>query len=94
MNFQKNALILLCFLNDFLIVDISKVGIIMSSETCFAEWKIKDGEFELFGNYIEIYDMIQAVEGGAKRPVYYGSRVIHLKIYENILRLIDAEYDI
>ena len=27
-------------------------------------------------------------------PVYYESRVIHLKLDENTLRLIDAEYDV
>ena len=49
---------------------------------------------EVFGNYIDIYDMTQAVEDGATRPVYYESRVIHLKLDEDILHLIDAEYDI
>ena len=49
---------------------------------------------EVFGDYIDIYDMTQAVEDGATRPVYYESRVIHLKLDENTLRLIDAEYDI
>ncbi len=49
---------------------------------------------EVFGNYIDIYDMTQAVEDGATRPVYYESRVIHLKLDEGILRLIDSEYDI
>ena len=49
---------------------------------------------EVFGNYIDIYDMTQAVEDGATRPVYYESRVIHLKLDENVLHLIDAEYDI
>ena len=49
---------------------------------------------EVFGNYIDIYDMTQAVEDGATRPVYYESRVIHLKLDEDILKLIDAEYDI
>ena len=48
---------------------------------------------EVFGDYIDIYDMTQAVEDGATRPVYYESRVIHLKLDENTLRLIDAEYD-
>ena len=47
----------------------------------------------MFGNYIDIYDMTQAVEDGATRPVYYESRVIHLKLDEDVLRLIDAEYD-
>lgn len=49
---------------------------------------------EVFGNYIDIYDMTQAVEDGATRPVYYESRVINLKLAEDILQLIDAEYDI
>jgi len=49
---------------------------------------------EVFGNYIDIYDMTQAVEDGVTRPVYYESRVIYLKLDEDILRLIDAEYDI
>ena len=49
---------------------------------------------EVFGDYIDIYDMTQAVEDGATRPVYYESRVIHLKLDENTLRLIDTEYDL
>lgn len=49
---------------------------------------------EVFGDYIDIYDMTQAVEDGATRPVYYESRVIHLKLDEKTLRLIDTEYDI
>ena len=49
---------------------------------------------EVFGDYIDIYDMTQAVEDGATRPVYYESRVIKLKLDEATLRLIDTEYDI
>ncbi|MCB6435867.1 type I restriction endonuclease subunit R [Thomasclavelia ramosa] len=49
---------------------------------------------EVFGDYIDIYDMTQAVEDGATRPVYYESRVIKLKLDEHTLKLIDAEYDI
>ena len=49
---------------------------------------------EVFGDYIDVYDMTQAVEDGATRPVYYESRVIKLKLDETTLRLIDAEYDI
>ena len=49
---------------------------------------------EVFGDYIDVYDMTQAVEDGATRPVYYESRVIHLKLDESTLRLIDAEYDL
>ena len=49
---------------------------------------------EVFGDYIDIYDMTQAVEDGATRPVYYESRVIKLKFDEVTLHLIDKEYDI
>ena len=49
---------------------------------------------EVFGDYIDIYDMTQAVEDGATRPVYYESRVIKLNLDETTLRLIDAEYEI
>ncbi len=49
---------------------------------------------EIFGNYIDIYDMTQAVEDGATRPVYYESRVIKLKLDKATLELIDAEYDV
>ena len=49
---------------------------------------------EVFGDYIDVYDMTQAVEDGATRPVYYESRVMKLKLDENTLKLIDAEYDI
>ena len=43
--------------------------------------------------YIDIYDMTQAVEDGATRPVYYESRVIKLHLDQNTLALIDATYD-
>ena len=49
---------------------------------------------EVFGDYIDVYDMTQAVEDGATRPVYYESRVIRLKLDEATLKLIDTEYDI
>ncbi len=49
---------------------------------------------EVFGNYIDIYDMTQAVEDEATKPVYYESRVIHLKLDERTLHLIDNEYEI
>jgi type I restriction enzyme R subunit len=49
---------------------------------------------EVFGNYIDVYDMTQAVEDGATRPVYYESRVIKLHLKPEILSLIDAEYDL
>ena len=49
---------------------------------------------EVFGDYIDIYDMTQAVEDGATRPVYYESRVIKLNLDEATLKIIDKEYDI
>jgi len=49
---------------------------------------------EVFGDYIDIYDMTQAVEDGATRPVFYESRVIHLNLDEAVLKDIDREYDL
>ena len=49
---------------------------------------------EVFGDYIDVYDVTQAVEDGATRPVYYESRVIKLHLKPEILQLIDAEYDL
>ncbi|MFU0480780.1 type I restriction endonuclease subunit R [Gardnerella vaginalis] len=48
---------------------------------------------EVFGDYIDVYDMTQAVEDGATTPVYYESRVVKLKLDESTLRMIDNEYD-
>ncbi|MBQ3806014.1 MAG: type I restriction endonuclease subunit R [Prevotella sp.] len=48
---------------------------------------------EVFGDDIDVYDMTQAVNDGATRPVYYESRVIKLKLDDEILAKIDAEYD-
>ena len=49
---------------------------------------------EVFGDYIDIYDMTQAVEDGATRPVYYESRVVKLQLDPATLALIDKEYDL
>ena len=48
----------------------------------------------VFGDYIDIYDMTQAVEDGATRPVYYESRVVKLNLDEETIKLIDQEYDL
>lgn len=48
----------------------------------------------VFGEDIDIYDMTQAVEDGATRPVYYESRVIKLHLDEATLQRIDQEYEI
>ena len=47
---------------------------------------------EVFGNYIDIYDMTQAVADGATRPIYYESRVIKLELDPKILKKIDDTY--
>jgi len=49
---------------------------------------------EVFGEYIDIYDMTQAVEDGATRPVYYESRVMNLGLKEDVLQQIDATYEL
>lgn len=48
----------------------------------------------VFGDYIDIYDMTQAVEDGATRPVYYESRVVKLNLDEDTIKLIDKEYEL
>lgn len=48
----------------------------------------------VFGEYIDIYDMTQAVEDGATRPVYYESRVMNLGLNADVLRQIDATYEL
>lgn len=54
--------------------------------------KDKDTQ-EVFGNYIDIYDMTQAVRDKATVPVYYESRVVSLKLDPETLKKLDAEYD-
>lgn len=48
---------------------------------------------EVFGDYIDIYDMTQAVQDGATRPVYYESRVVKLKLDERVIKEIDDQYE-
>lgn len=48
---------------------------------------------EVFGNYIDIYDMTQAVEDGATVPVYYESRLIKLDLDGDTLKQLDEEYE-
>jgi type I restriction enzyme R subunit len=47
---------------------------------------------EVFGNYIDIYDMTQSVRDGATLPVYYESRAMRLKLNADILEQLDAEF--
>ncbi len=48
---------------------------------------------EVFGEYIDIYDMTQAVEDGATVPIYYENRTAKIKLNEELLKRIDAEYE-
>ena len=54
--------------------------------------KDKDTQ-EVFGNYIDIYDMTRAVNDGATCPIYYESRIVNLKLDEDTVRKIDEEYE-
>ena len=47
---------------------------------------------EIFGDYIDVYDMTQSVEDESTKPVYYESRVVSLHLDENALGRIDAVY--
>lgn len=47
---------------------------------------------DTFGDYIDIYDMSQAVDDGATRPIYYESRVIKLGLNPDVLKKIDDTY--
>lgn len=48
---------------------------------------------EVFGEYIDIYDMTQAVEDGATVPIYYENRTAKIKLNEELLKKIDAQYE-
>ena len=45
----------------------------------------------VFGEYADIYDIRQAVEDGATRPLYYESRIIKIKVDEEGARVAEAE---
>ena len=48
---------------------------------------------EVFGDYIDVYDMTQAVDDGATVPVYYESRVLNLNLDDDTKRRLDDEYE-
>ena len=48
---------------------------------------------EVFGHYIDIYDMSQAVDDSATRPVYYESRVVNLRLDDDTMKLLNDEFD-
>ena len=47
----------------------------------------------VFGEYVDVYDIRQAVEDGATRPLYYESRIIKLKVDEDGARVAAEEVE-
>ena len=47
----------------------------------------------VFGDYVDIYDIKQAVDDGATVPIYYESRLIDLNMDEETKRWLDQEVD-
>lgn len=47
----------------------------------------------VFGDYIDIYDIEQAVQDGATVPIYYESRLVELDIKDGMRAQIDKEID-
>lgn len=45
----------------------------------------------VFGEYIDVYDIQQAVQDGATVPIYYESRLVKLRINESDMDLLDAK---
>jgi type I restriction enzyme, R subunit len=47
----------------------------------------------VFGNYIDVYDIEQAVKDGATVPIYYESRLVELDIDAGMRETIDQEFE-
>jgi type I restriction enzyme R subunit len=47
----------------------------------------------VFGHYISVYDIQQAVEDGATVPIYYESRLAKLKLKDGALPIVDEKVD-
>ena len=47
----------------------------------------------VFGEYADVYDIRQAVEDGATRPLYYESRIVKLKVDEDGLRVAEEQVE-
>jgi len=47
----------------------------------------------VFGNYIDKYDILRAVEDGATVPIYYESRLARIELSEALLSEIDPEFE-
>lgn len=47
----------------------------------------------VFGDYIDVYDIAQAVQDGATVPIYYEARVAKIELDENLAAKLDEEFD-
>ena len=47
----------------------------------------------VFGEYADVYDIRQAVEDGATKPLYYESRIVKLKVDEDGARVAEEEIE-
>ena len=47
----------------------------------------------VFGGYADVYDIRQAVEDGATRPLYYESRIVKLKVNEEAARVAEEKVE-
>ena len=47
----------------------------------------------IFGEYIDVYDLTQAVEDGATVRVYYEARLAKVELPEEARAILDAEFD-
>lgn len=48
---------------------------------------------QVFGDYIDIYDIQRAVDDGATVPIYYQGRLARLHIKDELRNTLDAEFD-
>ena len=47
----------------------------------------------VFGDYIDVYDIAQAVQDGATVPIYYEARVAKIELDQGVAAAIDEEFD-
>ncbi|MCB1356098.1 MAG: type I restriction endonuclease subunit R [Maritimibacter sp.] len=47
----------------------------------------------VFGDYIDIYDIAQAVEDGATVPIFYEGRVARIELDDEVQQILDEEFD-
>ena len=47
----------------------------------------------MFGDYIDVYDIAQAVEDGATVPIYYEGRVARIEIDDDVQAILDEQFE-